>query len=872
MLRWTGWSLVAPPPGKNVEEDAGPEPDPPTEPALPGFNVKFAAKPGTLPVLRFGRRYRFQLRTMNAAGGVDPFDPNADLTRALPPATEPAFPFLRFEPVISPIVVAGNPMSEGESLETLVLRPQPGVSGLVSRLLAPVLSTPPIRHIAPPKVGELLCELHGVLDTSSGIPDRNKYRMLADRDRSNLETQGKPDPRQPNQRYVDGTNLPVTWLPDPISRGAAISGLPGGPLQISFDPSLLRSWPNLRSFRIQVADATGPPRTQWSPINRLLMIFVPRGETLHVRLSSNMAEQDLATLGHLQWLMETPDISPATIAAVRADLVKGQAWQVTPFRELTLVNAVRTPVRKPELRSIGPLVSEPSPPAPPRPLGATRQPLKGVAAVHRPSTGQLALVAKWTDPVDDPTKDGPADVVFRATPTVAPGTEAGKETPVLDVGYDPDPVTGEQVPFTGTHVFRDTHRHLVTYSLVGTTRYLEHFVQRGPVALTGETVVRLSNVGFVPGTDKVRSIETDPEKQPVPYRRDIDYVLDDTLGTIARKPGGAIPSGATVEVAIVAPPVTATSNTQTYDVLSTARPKAPEVAWIVPTFGWTETTTNRGAQKTRTRSGGGLRIFLERPWYSSGYGEQLAVILLDGTGPVTDSQLEAVVTHVARDPAVTSEAVIREYPTRDQFPLATNPPVKLSLPEFEDRAEGMRPTVAIAAHDVVWDADRGRWACDVVLPPDRTYGPFIRLALARYQPGSIKGVELSAVADVEWAQLAPDRSATVVFDTRDRSKLALTVRGRSHSGLDKAPGPNSISVIVQTAPSKDTSDLAWTTVGAADGVPLIATPQADGTTAWTLPIKLPKARTSAPFRLVVTEHERHGGNGKRLVYTDVIRL
>src|SRR5690606_32452332 len=115
--------------------------------------------------------------------------------------------------------------------------------------------------------------------------------------------------------------------------------------------------------------------------------------------------------------------------------------------------------------------------------------------------------------------------------------------------------------------------------------------------------------------------------------------------TIARVDGGAIADGARVEVAAVAPPVDRSSSSPVeVEVPSTARPDPPRVAWIVPTFGWSEAATLFGRERTRTRRGGGLRIFLDRPWWSSGYGEQLAVVLAEGPVAEADEQLRALVT------------------------------------------------------------------------------------------------------------------------------------------------------------------------------------------------------------------------------------
>ena len=75
------------------------------------------------------------------------------------------------------------------------------------------------------------------------------------------------------------------------------------------------------------------------------------------------------------------------------------------------------------------------------------------------------------------------------------------------------------------------------------------------------------------------------------------------------------------------------------NVPSSRRPEPPEVLYVVPTWTW-ETrklpgfSLPRGIGRLsptslRTRSGGGLRVYLDRPWYSSGVDELLGVVLED---------------------------------------------------------------------------------------------------------------------------------------------------------------------------------------------------------------------------------------------------
>jgi hypothetical protein len=133
-------------------------------------------------------------------------------------------------------------------------------------------------------------------------------------------------------------------------------------------------------------------------------------------------------------------------------------------------------------------------------------------------------------------------------------------------------------------------------------------------------------------------------------------------------------------------------------------------------------------------------------------------------------------------------------------------------------------------------------------------------------------LELSAISPLEWAQLAPDRAATVLLDALDLTKVTLTVTGWSAAGTDAARNkPNAVSAILQTTSALNPGDLDWTTVGAVDGQALTATSQPDGTTSWNGVIRLPKNRLLTAYRLVITEQEQYGGGG-RLVYSDAIRI
>src|SRR5262249_698720 len=67
------------------------------------------------------------------------------------------------------------------------------------------------------------------------------------------------------------------------------------------------------------------------------------------------------------------------------------------------------------------------------------------------------------------------------------------------------------------------------------------------------------------------------------------------------------------------------------DLLSTARPPAPVVLGVVPGFSWqrSQPAANRIEHARRAQR---LRVELARPWFQTGAGEQLAVVLAAGDG------------------------------------------------------------------------------------------------------------------------------------------------------------------------------------------------------------------------------------------------
>ena len=99
-----------------------------------------------------------------------------------------------------------------------------------------------------------------------------------------------------------------------------------------------------------------------------------------------------------------------------------------------------------------------------------------------------------------------------------------------------------------------------------------------------------------------------------------------------------------------------------------------------------------------------------------------------------------------------------------------------TLPEASFPA-GIQFTVV--GHAVHFDITRNLWYCDISVNPHNTYFPFIRLALVRYQPHSIIGAHLSPVVLADFAQLSPDRTASITRNAAKPNELKVGVTGVS---------------------------------------------------------------------------------------------
>jgi hypothetical protein len=204
--------------------------------------------------------------------------------------------------------------------------------------------------------------------------------------------------------------------------------------------------------------------------------------------------------------------------------------------------------------------------------------------------------------------------------------------------------------------------------------------------------------------------------------------------------------------------------------------------------------------------------------------------------------------------------------TRDHFPDAVTHASGLSLPELP----GIM--LAVAAHRPAYAKDRQLWYCDITVNAGETYFPFVRLALARYQPYAMPGVELSRVVAANIAQVAPDRSVIVTYDPYDPDVVNVVVAGYTYSEDESREILRTdIEVSAERQYDPERGELGW---GFAPGVTVtssVASVSVTDRLLWQGQVHLPHGRAPGEFRVTVKEYERYIGDGPPGAFPPIVR-
>ena len=219
---------------------------------------------------------------------------------------------------------------------------------------------------------------------------------------------------------------------------------------------------------------------------------------------------------------------------------------------------------------------------------------------------------------------------------------------------------------------------------------------------------------------------------------------------------------------------------------NTATPDVVAVDRIVPLFNWQPLPHDQDRLGWAVKRSCKLRIYLKRPWFTTGEGEQLAIVL---------SKESAISLALSNDPTISAWGAdpIRQTGKLDPiqasaFQTASTMDVKVPVPVSDQNPS----PDAVVERDVIictpnFDHDEGLHYCDIAFA-DQSHGvawPFVKLALSRYQSQSIVGKEISTPV-AEWAQLPPTREVHLTVDEHNGRNFRLSITGPAQRSM--SPG------------------------------------------------------------------------------------
>lgn len=763
MFSFEGWSLVTPRPGKTLAKDPSDNPDenvtiPKNESADLPLSTHFRPQRGTLPKLRFGHKYRLRARLVDIAGNSLP------LSDANETYVSEVIEYKRFEPVISPTVMPRTFYGEGESLEHMVIRSDydrtPTTYANDPEVIAALADWPHQyaycneRHIAPPKTSQQEAELHGMFDGYIGQGnDPQKGFYLASRESGNFfntdivnldtgETEPLPDAdlKLFTPQGTVPTDLSTHQLGDPLKEGEYI---------VRAEKQLITPYlPDPLAHGVALRNLPGDP------------------DGLHL----------------VEFGGDWPDVTPFRIRIVERPGLLHECEQVFPQQH--------EPKWDPESRLLTVFLP------------------KGEVATVRyscyvtPELSHFVGMTKWS--------------------TLSAANQSELEDRILSGGHwmttpwrELTLVHATQRPLCAPRwkkLSQSRPRKGITYAYLRGTAHL-NAPTTGQIDLQARWNEAVDDItqpspSSIPNQSHVKQLTIDrnqpnlsnlpapgPGKKPEP----IIHEFGDTKHRVIRywlKGTTRFREYLPPEINKFDQKISREGQITVLSIPSTARPLEPKIVDVLPAFEWSEARLQGGGVR-RTRKGNTLRVYLDRPWYSSGEGELLGVVY--NTNAKAQKK-KPELSQWGKDPLFAGAAPSKKIDL-SRFPLKVAGGTGLSLPETEDQQR----VYGVAGHQVHYDKDRKLWYADIEVDAGASYFPMIRLALSRYQPSSIPDAHLSSVARTEFAQLVPDRTATLQPISKTRHALRLYGVAPTETHLSKNVGKNPA---IDNSPAMQAGDSA----------------------------------------------------------------
>ncbi|TXH20649.1 MAG: hypothetical protein E6Q95_05320 [Chitinophagaceae bacterium] len=745
LVRWEGWSLAAPPAGKGIndpmlsskemEDNDAAEKKKFDTPETQSFqlNVQPTVAKGTLPKLRFGNAYAIKLRAVDLAGNsVSHLHAPEYSSQAIVTGIR----YLRYEPTEVPFLYYGNKVKDGESSEVMVIRSNENETTAEYESKWPTAyKNLSIRHVLPPRVAVGTAVTHGMMDAVMGIGGQKAkelYDFIITKKDKLTPTNASPK----DAKVLNGDNGygEVEYLADPLAAGLVLYLAPTdiNPKVVGFDDNIfykrvsfyddneVLSY-NDANKEIDVANWLNP---------RPLRIVLQEGKNIDFKWDSSQRILSLSIPKSLQ-----------------LKLCYASYWRPNDLLKKSAV-----------LKQLG-----------------------------------------YNGFVDDASKAMAAGKHWMVSPWRVINFVHAVQQPLTQLIAD-----GEKLPFIKA---MSTSRNFGDTDAALSLQIKLHGHSTGQADIEAEWIdieddgMILNTKGFYTILQKAKAFQFNsvygvhdyifgdfPDKKIINNPFKALHQFKDTRHRWVHYKAIATTRYKENFFQLInekkeAFPITREGNTvQKVNVLSSTRPLAPQVAYVLPTFEWDKVVKGDTIISARVS---GLRVYLKRPWFSSGEGEKLAVVLmlpnLQNTLLDRNTSLyEPFVTTWGFDPTKISGNIQGYiFPIKDMFVGikkgdANNLYIEDSL-SVEEVPGGKLP---IVAYDVQFDEERNMYYADIMFNIGTTYFPFVKLALAAYQQHSVRTKEsdccLSKIVLAEYIQVPPPRATSL---KKEANKITVTISG-----------------------------------------------------------------------------------------------
>lgn len=882
VFTWTGWSLSVPHPKFPVfDQPPTGTPSDSDKPLSVYPKYELVDKEKVLPPLRFDTDYSFRCRVVDIAGNSAPLASHDDSLDGV--TLQPNTQFSRQEPIRAPQFLLTHPIDRIE---------HPGEH--IDRMVARDYDSHSSRILIAPRESLRLAELHGKL-TSSTLPSSafSSFQLMDDGSFPDVTTainnhwaSGPNDDRGNRDaiflpRREGGPTNP--YYPDPLANYIRIDAylisdnpnvsrplgitqfipivtdLPWperAPVRVRMQPTRRRNTPDPTFDFVRMTDSPDPDFGDATIAE--LMVTVPYAQTVVLSICSvavnSTAQPDpgagtvrvhLSNLHDLYKSNTSAEVAaldigsgPETLLAsaltgISPDylnsnsFVNGSLDLVTPARTMTLVHAVKQPLDPPDFAppsSAGHLTVE-------RDFGGTQAAVHAMIEASWISTGKISCQADWTDCVDDikqprPSKSRTQETAFTFTADQTFEYNASQALVPPQPRYDDSP------PYL---------RVLAPYPVTpptGNPGLIHAFRDTRAHTVTYSLVASTRFRDYYPASDKT----------------DSDFQI-------------------------------AGRTTRTITVLSSVRPPALSIAYIIPAFEWRDTYDAKSKTWFSGRNAV-LRVYLNRPFCVSGDKEGVGVVLVSKSNPSAPAT-QNLVSRWGSDPIhkIVTQISSPEL-TSENFCQAEDAVQTCMLSEIKN-PNGTTPTdgsnlADIKPYPVHYAEDHGNnrqmWFADIPVNTAGSYAPFMRLALVRWQPealhNSTDDARISQVVFADFMQISVDRWVSI--ERRDGKTYTITVSGVFAQDLPGCVDPKNNPTFTCRLFSRWYAlgkDMGWRPMSFDITFCYSPAPLGSSISTWTADLKLPHSAFDQKYRILISEREWFPPNPVgRLIYEQFVDL